>query len=421
MAAQLVADGVPMAVGMAGEVADGACRIFTCAFYEALLEGKPVALASARGRRAALRRYSAYHDTVEWARPGLFVASHCQAMLPIAGATVDLTQIAGTFLKLKKPRAFCDRLKCLNEFEALLRRIAKQGGRYALGFGVDPRSDSTLQYGKTRLLEELAARLVLEGFAPVVVSGSTRSSDDPPDTLHGLAIRIGQAISTTRKNFGLPARDRTEALKFALAESGVEWDGEGGASLQIAVNAIRRKLADRKYEAAGIRALISRDLAKLIADLKDWGITHAALLIDDLDKFDGAALPLLDTLDQFGLGEPPHVIPLLFTYTRGSDKGIFLFMEQRVYPDVTLGPFLDPEDLLAHRQFLLTRPVEPVAVNAHRDKRKDVAEMYDEFRQLTSGVPSRWEASTFEQTVKVCRRFNLLLDADDEEILKSYG
>ena len=53
-AAQLVQGGVPMALGMSGEVAARACQIFTLRFYMALLAGGSVALATAHGRRAAL-------------------------------------------------------------------------------------------------------------------------------------------------------------------------------------------------------------------------------------------------------------------------------------------------------------------------------------------------------------------------------
>src|SRR6266496_1336705 len=52
LAAALVKWGVPVVVGMAGTVADRACRMFTTRFYEALLERRSIAAATAEGRRA---------------------------------------------------------------------------------------------------------------------------------------------------------------------------------------------------------------------------------------------------------------------------------------------------------------------------------------------------------------------------------
>src|ERR1700760_573508 len=72
-AAALVSAGVPMVVGMSGEVADSACRLFTRRFYEALLQGESVAAATAEGRRAGLTGADPYH-TVDWAFPSLLLS-----------------------------------------------------------------------------------------------------------------------------------------------------------------------------------------------------------------------------------------------------------------------------------------------------------------------------------------------------------
>jgi hypothetical protein len=47
-AAGLVRGGVPVAVGMAGEVADGACRIFTREFYRGLINCRNLDIAAPR-------------------------------------------------------------------------------------------------------------------------------------------------------------------------------------------------------------------------------------------------------------------------------------------------------------------------------------------------------------------------------------
>ena len=54
LAVELVRKGIPMVIGMAGEVADSACRLFGRKFYESLLSDGQVGRAAARGRRAGL-------------------------------------------------------------------------------------------------------------------------------------------------------------------------------------------------------------------------------------------------------------------------------------------------------------------------------------------------------------------------------
>src|SRR5262249_34082424 len=72
IASSLVAGGVPVVLGMAGEVADGACRLYTRGFYEALLGETNVAQAAGAARRLAMRHYRNFNESVEWARLTLF-------------------------------------------------------------------------------------------------------------------------------------------------------------------------------------------------------------------------------------------------------------------------------------------------------------------------------------------------------------
>ena len=73
LAAQLVAGGVPVVVGMGGRVADSACRLFTRFFGEALVRGDPLVAAVAHGRNGAF--LDGIPDTVDWAFPVLFLDS----------------------------------------------------------------------------------------------------------------------------------------------------------------------------------------------------------------------------------------------------------------------------------------------------------------------------------------------------------
>ena len=70
LAVDLVKMGVPVVVGMAGEISDQACRLFTRQFYEALLNGDEFAQAAAEGRRAGIMSKSGDdpRSSVDWSQ-----------------------------------------------------------------------------------------------------------------------------------------------------------------------------------------------------------------------------------------------------------------------------------------------------------------------------------------------------------------
>lgn len=452
-AAKLVAGGVPVAVGMAGEVADGACRIFTCELYQALLEGKSIVLASARGRRAALREYQGYQHTIEWARPSLFVASEQQSTLPVDRTRAGLADAAAKYQKLARTtaRSLCGRFDPISAFESLRQRLlAGKGSDFALGFVVSESTERVKghkpQYGKSRMLEELAARLALSAIAPVLISHE--KNETPARNALELTVRIAEQMNQTRSRFGVAERKPTAAMTFAFeyfehAESPQEL---------VARQKVLKKLSDRgaEVDASVTRELLVREFTSLIDDLKPIGVTRAALLIDDLHAYEGAVAPLLAMLDDHGLGDAEHVIPLLFTYD-GRDVAhgslISETMKAKGHSVETLGPFSpkDPlhggntdlieyvdekelpgvfqEEILAHRQFLLTRHERPLAVSAMPQVRAMLTDFYRELCDQTGGIPSRWEIDEVGVTLKIysTKSIQLLVDADDEEILKRHG
>src|SRR5262249_26450553 len=71
----LVEMGVPVVVGMAGEVSDQACRLFSRRFYEALLHGEPIVEAAAQGRRAGILGGGGDdpRSSPDWSLPVLFL------------------------------------------------------------------------------------------------------------------------------------------------------------------------------------------------------------------------------------------------------------------------------------------------------------------------------------------------------------
>lgn len=454
-AANLVAGGVPVVVGMAGEVADGACRIFTSEFYRALLNGKSVALATARGRRAALLEYQGYQHTIEWARPSLFVASEEESTLPVDMQRAGLAEAATKYLKLarRSPRALCGRFFGIEMFESLRQRLSAGTGRdFVLGFvvtdSIEKVNGHKPQYGKTRMLEELAARLSLAAIAPVLVENEQLVSN-ARNALE-LTVRLADQMNITRTRFGVAQRKPTAAMKFALDELGIAWNG---AEDDLSAFSKAYKELPARGGAADpeiTRQLLAREFSRLVEDLTPAGITHAALLIDDLHVYEGVVQPLLDMVRDEGLGEPGRIVPLLFTYhSRDVAHGATIseFMQKKGYSVVTLGRFgpADPlqkgsgpeplkfpdekelpvafqEEILAHRLFLLTRHPQPLAISAMPTDRLNVEKLYRRLCSITEGIPSRWDTDRLQEAIAIYQTdLNVLVKADDEEILKRHG
>jgi hypothetical protein len=448
-AAELVAGGIPMTVGMAGEVADGACRIFAGEFYQALLAGNSATMASARGRRAAMRKYAGDASKTEWARPSLFVASEAESKLTVGTKHAGLADAARFYLNINDPRALCGRLDCLVAFERLLQGLSVGKGRnFVLGFRVDEpttmREEHTPKFGKSRLIEELAARLALAGIAPVLVLShrtASRAHQDVRKAVNAseLTARLADLMNETRFRFGVAERRPTDSMKRVLEKQGIDPndpDAEDDAY---------RKLA------AGEATLGSRQLSSefrlLAKDLEEQGVSHVALLLDDLHTY-SAFEPLLKMIGDQGLGEPSHVVPMIFTYVKdvGSDL-IYQTMKNNGFTDVPLGRLGrtvwqgakpgDPpptpaqlrvlvaglqDEILAHRQFLLTREGQPLAVGL-RECEEVVGRLYLRLNQLTwGGIPSRWETDLVRVAIDMYwQDHRVLVEANDEEIVKLYG
>ncbi len=79
LAEDLTRAGVPIVVGMSGEVADDACRWFSRRLYEALVEDGDVARAVAEGRRYGLLHSPDSGQTVDWALPSLYMSGSLSA------------------------------------------------------------------------------------------------------------------------------------------------------------------------------------------------------------------------------------------------------------------------------------------------------------------------------------------------------
>jgi hypothetical protein len=442
MAAQLVADGIPMVVGMSGQVADRACRLFTRRFYEALLQGESVVAATAEGRRSGFTGADA-RRTVDWAFPTLFLSEGASPDVRIRQADKDLVarlhRLADSYRTVRNPRVFCDRFEIVEDAYHQLLRVDLPGGKRVLGVRVAHSGVGGAQFGKTRLLEELAARAAAEGFVPCLVS--VRAGDEAPTALPWLGIALFDAMLTTRgllvtEGFQVtttPASRILDVLEtYVDPEDRPSAAGNEEDAFYRRLNWLREPsgplagaAVDRKHLAGAVRA----DLAKLRDEVRVFvPNANVLVLVDEAHALDTAAVDFVEMLDRNGLGVAGAPVPVVFAFSTPQESSYSTavtalrdFLEARSWAEqVDLGPFADPlEDPVPYQQFMLYGTDRPLVVSSLADPEK-VQSFYRVLGRRVNGVPSklRWPNLEIEAVLESAREFgNCLEDADDEDVL----
>lgn len=221
-AADLVRHGVPIVLGMWGRVADRACRAFTRSFYDALLRADSLTEAAASGRRKAFEGAGS-PDSVDWAFPAIFTAEgvdSTRAFEPEAAKKFSVLQkIVSEIHRTNDPPVFCGRLEMMDHYRGLMRPASDTR---ILAIGAEEPGAATIQYGKTRVLEELAAKLVSDGHVPCFVVEYDKSK--VPADRSGVGELMIKAIGEARTRFRLGTEYRYEWLllkkKLRVAREG---------------------------------------------------------------------------------------------------------------------------------------------------------------------------------------------------------
>jgi hypothetical protein len=387
LAAELVKAGIPIVVGMSGQVSDTACRLFTRRFGEALVMGEPLVAATAEGRWAAL--IDGIPETVDWAFPTLFMAQDVDAAyVPVKRKSGE--EDPGVVLRnrikdygVPDYPVLCGRYEFFRAYE---RMLDEGWSVLAIWTKQDIRG-----IGRTRLLQELAAQAMCDGHVPCLVTPPLPRRDDkhrwyprfvnPTD----LAIEILRAIAHARKHFALDPPLESGLFKalemlleknppdnYDLVKSGLE-----GSSWKR-YDYIMEHMRDYTMEnARGLEVLslgdvtprnyLAEDFAKLIQDARDAHETvgddsRVILLLDEVHDFGGALKDLLDTwIDRNGLGTDKERVPVILCYSLTSNTGETLkeAVERKSrdggWWSKELAPFsqVDDEDMLAYEQFML--------------------------------------------------------------------
>ena len=420
LAAELVAGGVPVVIGMAGRVSDLACRLFTRRFGDALVQGLPLVLATAQGRRFAFGHGHAPDTSVDWAFPTLFTSTQVTAdYAPSTAVKVGAKSaadgwIAAFDLERANEPVFCNRNDCFTAYYKLL-----QGKPVLIVRG-------ERSMGKSRLIRELAARAIRDGHVPIMIS-SDEPLWDPPKTMEDLRKELIRAIFKACEIFGLiPAA----AQLIALGQpEGSQLDATLKAYLDVEGKVTTKIL----LKALGIDLNEMMARAEAAPQFTEGAVHRPIVLLDQIHLYDQEFLKNLDqALGKGGLGyseENPIPLILAFEPTAAADKVITLTESKRTWLTVLdLEPFSreKDQDLMAYRRVLLNpfnRELFPnvsdkaFAVNPEAAP-TDVGEWFDVVRNVLDGRPGRLIENTLYGFARLAKDQEVLLEGDDLVLLE---
>lgn len=453
-AAALVREGIPVALGMAGEVADAASRAFTKAFYQSLIDGRPLAESAAEARRAVMLQPDVYDflHSAEWVRPTLFMAAAAAPEIAVDPGRRQIAAAAFRFRTLREPAVICDRMQTFQAYERHRRRIAAGEYRSPMVLEVsdnerslfgDEKTSAKLQIGKSRALSEIAANSVLDGMLPCVIGEALQR----PLNLLAFAVRVAEVMDDSREYFGLPRQVRSTALETAFLvcrntpqthtskppqQAQPPFDAANLLPYKLYRDTVKSWLNQPEVpppEADIAMDAIKADSEMLLADVNratspsaqaaDGYFQSVLLLIDDLHQYAAIAKPLLMQALKTGLAGMGGRVALAFSYSTMPDAGPeiaeYIKDNRRAFAIESLRPFQSPaESRLAYTQFMLARQA-PLAPSARQDHAPQLDVMFKYLHDRIRGVPSFFALG--EQTITLGRDLGLFVDADDEKLI----
>lgn len=442
MAAKLVAgdghdSGVPIVVGMAGEVADQACRLFTRCFYQAILGGGEIAQAAAAGRRVGIIEEGLTDPTssLDWALPTLFMsAGVTEPRLQIEATPKEERwhEVAMEFAPPPYP-AFCGRLDFFEWYDCLMAGNSDDlpapqqlnGDLQVLAVSLEQKDKKypDAQLGRTWLLRQFAANAALDGHLPILLNlhWIERPGADYPGTLARLSADFRRAINRTTQLFSLDFRAECLDLVAAVAS--------GAKSAEDLPRDVRDAQGEEgSWEAPLVQfAALRTDLLRLLETArrehseKERPRTKLLLLIDDVHQMAKATEQLLSFFSSmYGLRSNISVsengptartdIRVVCTYDLSmglpdAEKAITGWLEfAKGAKQVPLRVFQAPEDRLAYEFFLsrwrdLRGNEMPLALQ-RKAQLELVNYFFETLANQVEGIPSRLSCKDAQTTIK---------------------
>jgi hypothetical protein len=444
MAAGLVQEGIPVVVGMAGQVADSACRHFTRRFGESLFNGEPLVKAAADGRRVAHINSPDAEASVDWAFPAIFLAEGVDPSFTLISAQKDaVAELVAALIdkyNLADDVVFCSRLDFFQAYEKFFSPVHKP----VLVAYV--RKESGL--GKSRLLKELASRAIRDGHIPVMLIHGGQASKYPTN-LEELRRALADQLDRVAENYSL------EGANWRILALRPNATGEIDSQSAVFPNSVRNYLENHNHRLTLylIFWALGEDLNTLAtqARLKHEYIQrkngHAILLLDDVHLFGEEFLAGCFDLNEklltgSGLGKnDASIIPLIMT-TSQDGAAAEVLKDPIQHPNsfpwlriLELKPFSTDgdEDLLAYEQIYLNPhdfngnilpdiSNRSLALNfAAQKKNPDKWQGWRPlFPTFIRGIPANFSTFHFYKLAESGKSLGNLLPANEVDELKKY-
>ncbi len=430
LAAELVAEGIPVVVGMAGRVADRACRLFTRRFGQALIRGESLVAATEEGRRAAFAEGESPRTTVDWAFPSLFLSPEVPSdYAPADARALRAARRVAELLRLldvQREPVFCGRHGWIEELHHLLEDESRA---VLLVLAREPAEG----VGKTRLLLEMAAHALMAGYLPVLLKTESPDRSFPRDAL-ALGLEISDQIYELRTRvLGLGEGDPSDLER--LASPGFDPSAPPADLPRWMHRYLRRNEISPKL----VRRILEKELDALVIDARaevtgtGIPIRGAVVFLDDVDQYDKAQVALVEEmLDPQGLGSTEHRVPVVATLSTGATSGPLLgrslenLRAKRWVRSRSLQRFRPGEDMLAYERVLLhpfledsDEEISKLPWQMDFDAPSEVVERYEKrYRSKLQQAPTDFTSERFFLISDFAREDEFLRKADDEVVLR---
>jgi hypothetical protein len=284
--------------------------------------------------------------------------------------------------------------------------------------------------GKTRILEEIAARSLDDDFLPVLL----RNQDNAPTHPLAFAVRVGEEMNKTRGflqndlQVAAPAGP-SNCRQLACIRAGLnptpETPQEKDNTRHKLALYLARKIEDLpEMKIEDVRNSLEADFNELIAAVKNvTGRDHRLLLLlDDLHDYGDLAFSIIDATKGLGLVNIGKPIPLLFTYMTRGGEGIGKKIEDQLNkrPDirsVELKIFQETEELkMVCRQLLLFGYQR--VFSTRRDDQAKVERCIKSIQDKLDGLPKNFRTSEVLNYIDAFTAAEVLVEADYESILR---
>lgn len=419
LAARLVHHGIPIVVGMGGEVADSVCRLFARAFGVAMLSGKAMVPAAAAARRKAFDQAG---NRVDWIFPQIYLSRKVKpkATLTFNGLQEREEQIQNAILNyrlpLKEEPRFSARFAELERFRGFLKRDDETKGILVLEGGTD--------YGKSRLLQEMAIIAIREGHFPVALIN--QSTANRPSNIWDV---VSNLLSTLRIASSASGKENPflQMLYLKQLKDSDTRPPELSVSVQYALDCGD---VQHKVNTAAIIQALREDISALMKGALaagKWPIDENAapvLLIDDLNLCPQHFVQDFlcgDTTGCFGIGKDDFPIPVVVTFDKSAPSmNIEILKSKRAW--VTIDYLEDfHEDIKPYDRMLL-HPFRKNLNEYARTRKPDAGE--EDLKKWRNffypGSELKWIPGDFVKPLLYVAVENEVLHtkADDEEILR---